>query len=92
MRRSALKERSIQPVLRFETLGDVLLGDVGNVFGDERLDFHFEAVVEQVLDFLLPALVPLEPWVGCDFLGSLDVVLRQVDLDGVRQFAVFVIL
>jgi len=52
---------SVQEVAFLEALGGVDLGHVGDVLGDQALDFHLEAAVEELLDLLLPALAVLEP-------------------------------
>ena len=82
---------SSQPILRFESCGDIFLGDIGDVFGDEGFDFHFEAVGEHFFDFLLPLLVLGEPGVGGDLLGSGDVAVVEGDFDIVGEAAAFVV-
>ena len=44
----------IEPILLRQPRRHVLLGDVADVFGDQRFDFQLEAVLEHLLDFLLP--------------------------------------
>lgn len=78
-----------QPVLRFESCGDIFLGDIGDVFGDEGFDFHFEAVGEHFFDLSLPLLVFFEPGVGGDLFCSFDVAVVEVDFDIVGEAAAF---
>ena len=52
----------IQPLLLvLDFHGDVFFGEVGEVFGDHGLNFHLEAVLERLLDFLLPRTLAREP-------------------------------
>src|ERR1700694_2049547 len=72
--RSCRRAPSFQPILRLQPLRDVLLSDVADVLGDQRFDFHLEAVGLHLRDFPLPAPVVLEPGIGGDLVGALDVV------------------
>ncbi len=86
--RLASKPKKINPAnLILQPLRHIFLRHVADVFGDQRFDFHLEAVGQHLGDFLLPALVILEPGIGGDFVGAFFVVVVQVDLHVVGQLA-----
>jgi len=62
--------RLIQPVLLFQPFRHVFFGHVGDVFGDERFDFHFEAIFLHLGDLFLPAAVVFEPRIRGDLSGA----------------------
>jgi len=81
----------IQPILRRQTLRHINLGDVADVFGDERFDFELEVVFEHLLNLSLPVLFLLEPGILGDLFGAFFVVFVQRDFDAVGEAAAVVV-
>jgi len=67
-----------QPILLFELLGEVLLGQVLEVLAGEGVQFVFEPAREHPLDLLLPGFL-LEPLIVEELAGAGDVLVVELD-------------